>query len=75
MNNQRTWKFKDRGDLHPNSVGHLSIVVRDVPLIPKSRSLVNFSYQAICVHFHLILHPFINYFFRGNRKNVSAKTA
>jgi hypothetical protein len=37
----RTGQIEYRRDLHPDAVGHLAIVIRDVPLVPERWPLVD----------------------------------
>jgi len=53
---ERTRKIEYVRDLHPDAVGHLAIVIGDVPLVPKSWPLVDFGDQLIRVHLHLVPH-------------------
>lgn len=58
---QRTGEFEDRCYFHPNAVGHLAIVIRHVPLIPKRGPFVNLGYQTVRIHLHVVSHDL-----RGN---------
>lgn len=54
----RTGQIEYRCDLHPDAVGHLAIVIGDVPLIPERRPFVDLGDQPIRVHLHLVPHAF-----------------
>lgn len=52
----RTGQIEYRRDLHPDAVGHLAVVIGDVPLVPERRPLVDLGDQPVRVHLHLVPH-------------------
>lgn len=52
----RTGQIEYPRDLHPDAVGHLAIVIGDVPLVPERRPLVDLGDQPVRVHLHLVPH-------------------